>query len=92
MYKPPLIFKTSPVIYDESSEAKNNTALATSSGFPNLESGIISLYLFLILSYKTSVISVSIKPGVIALTFIFFEPNSLAKDFVNPISADLVEE
>ena len=92
MYKPPLIFKTSPVIYDESSEAKNNTALATSSGCPNLERGIISLYFSFMVSDKTSVISVSINPGLTALTFIFFERYSFAKDFVKPISADLVEE
>ena len=57
---PPSTRSTSPVIYRALSEAKNATALATSSGSPGLRMGIAAFIASLILSLRASVISVAI--------------------------------
>ena len=66
------------------SDAKNKHALAISSGVPPRLSGIASRQPFTVSSGKEPVISVSIKPGAIALQRILREPNSKATDFVKP--------
>jgi len=44
---PPVISKISPVIYELLSLARNTTAFATSSGVPNLPTGIKSNRFFI---------------------------------------------
>ena len=74
-----------PVTYDDMSLASHTHVSAISEGFPPLFNGIESLHSCTTFSSKTSVISVSIKPGAITLHLIFLEPNSSAMDFENPI-------
>ena len=69
--------------------AKNTAASATSSALPNLLRGIAESICFFISSFNTSVISVSIKPGAIALTVMPRAPSSLATDLVIPITPAL---
>ena len=67
------------------SDAKKTHVLATSSGEPPLFIGMASLQPCTVFSSRTSVISVSIKPGATALDLTPLEPNSRATDLVNPI-------
>ena len=71
-------------MYPDISEAKNKAKLATSSGVPPLFNGIASRHCCTISSGSFPVISVSIKPGAIALQRIFRDPNSSAIERVNP--------
>ena len=66
------------------SDAKKTHTLATSSGVPPLFKGIASLQPLTTSSFNFAVISVSMKPGAIALHRILREPNSNAIDFVKP--------
>ena len=84
---PPQTFITWPVTYDDKSEAKNNEVFATSSTLPPRCSGIWLLHCSTVSDVRACVISVSIKPGAIALDLIFLDPNSNAMDLVNPIIA-----
>ena len=66
-------------------EARNKVRFATSSTVPPRFNGIASLQPCTIFSSRLAVISVSIKPGAIALQRIFLDPNSRAIDLVKPI-------
>ena len=68
------------------SEAKNKQAFATSTVVPPRFNGIVSLQPCTTSSLSLAVISVSIKPGAIALQRMFLDPNSKATDLVNPIT------
>ena len=82
---PPQTLMVCPLIYADSSLAKNRTQLATSSGFPPRFKGIPLTHSAFTSSLRLYVISVSIKPGAMALQRMFLEPNSFATDFVKPI-------
>ena len=73
-------------MYDDESDAKNKHKLATSSTVPPLFKGIPLRHCLMVSSVSFSVISVSIKPGAIALHLIFLEANSSAIDFVKPFT------
>ena len=88
IYRPPFTLIFSPVMYEESSDNKKATTDETSSGDAILPSGIFFVNDSIWSSDNAFVISVSMKPGETALTFIFLEDNSLARDFVNPNSPD----
>ena len=69
IYKPPFTLIFSPVMYDESSESKKETTLATSDDSAILPKGIF-LERFSIWSDDNAlVMSVFIKPGEIKFTF-----------------------
>ncbi len=79
-------------MYDDMSEAKNSATLAISSGLPTL--------LMLVLSKVSAsasfevllrIMSVSVNPGAMALTRIFWPPNSLDSTLVREIIAALLE-
>ena len=92
IYKPPFTLIFSPVIYDESSDNKKATTDETSSGDAILPSGIFFVKASICSSDNALVMSVSINPGEIALTFIFLDDTSLARDFVKPNSPDFVAD
>ena len=74
---PPLTDITCPVMYDASSEQRNRTTFATSSGLPILPMGMM----FLIISTGASLImSVSMSPGATTFTRIPFFAISDAMD------------
>ena len=83
---PPLTSSTWPVIYEASSDARNATQLATSSGEPIFPSGIIFRALSFNSSDSTAVIEVSMNPGATALQVILRDPTSRAMAMVKPIS------
>ena len=85
IYIPPLTARTCPVIYDASSEARKQTAAATSSGVPSRFSGIRDLPLLTRLLGDRRVMSVSIRPGATTLTVMPREATSSATAFANPI-------
>ena len=89
---PPHTLITCPETYEPISEAKNKQQFATSSGFPALFNGIFCIQVFTTSSPSAPVISVSIKPGAMALHRMFLEPNSCAIDLVKPIMPDLDAE
>ena len=68
------------------SEARNKHNSDTSSTIPALFRGIDSIHLSNSPEPSLLVISVSIKPGAIALHLIFLEANSSAIDFVKPFT------
>ena len=92
MDNPPSTLITEPVIKLESSEARNATTFATSSGFPNLPSDVNLLTVTYVSSGITSAIFVSIKPGAIALTLTPSLPTSFDNDLVKPIIPALLAE
>ena len=67
---------TWPVMYPVSRRARNSTRSATSSTVPNRPAGMTLSYSFRRSSGKNAVISVSIKPGAMALTVIWREASS----------------
>src|ERR1022692_3731911 len=89
MVSPPSTASVCPVMYDALSLARNSAVRATSSAAPNRPSGMRDLYVVWTASGKTDVISVSIKPGAIALTRRPREPNPSATDFVRPSTPGL---
>ena len=58
---------TCPVMYEDKSEARKRTQLATSSAVPPRFNGMASRHCFTVSSGNAAVISVSIKPGATAL-------------------------
>ena len=66
----------SPVMYDESLEARNETRAATSSGSPKRPRGIC---FFNVDSSRSFVISDLINPGAMALTVTFRAATSCAR-------------
>ncbi len=86
---PPFTFSTWPVIYDASSDAKNATAPASSSGVPTRPNGICFTAFCLKSSLKTAVMAVSMKPGATALQVMLRELTSRAMAMVSPISPAL---
>ena len=79
-------------MYEALFDARNETNFETSSALPNLFSGMLFKSLFFSFSLIYEVISVSINPGAIQLTVIFLDPNSFAKDLVNPFNAAFDDE
>ena len=75
-------------MYEESSEDKKNTRLATSIGLPNLIIGILDKYCFFCSSFKLSVIDVDIKPGEMVFTLMFLFATSRAIDLYRPTRPD----
>ncbi len=82
---PPETANISPVIKSDSSDAKNNTAFAISSGFPILFKIDSSAPAFILSLPNALIMSVSVRPGHMALTFIF-GPKFTAKERVKPIN------
>ena len=74
------------------SDAKNNTAFATSEGVPSLHKGVSSQSSANTSCERAEFISVEITPGSIAFTVIPEGPSSFAKDLVMPINPALVVE
>ena len=75
-------------IYEESSEHKKNTRLATSIGLPNLIIGILDRYCFFCSSFKLSVMEVVMKPGEMIFTLMFLFATSRAIDLYRPTRPD----
>jgi hypothetical protein len=82
---PPSTARTSPVMKAAESDTRNRTALATSAGSPSLPSGVPERIASRAGSGSTSVSSVEMYPGAIALTRIPLLPSSFASDLVSPI-------
>ena len=61
-----------------------------SLGFPILPSGIVFSSGSITSFGRFATMSVSIIPGATAFTLIFFGASSLARDFVNPFTANLL--
>ena len=80
---------TCPVMYDALSDAKKQTASATSLAVPKRFIGINCLKSF---SLIPSVISVLIKPGATALTVIPLLPTSCESALVAPITPAFAAE
>ena len=76
-----------PVMYDEASEARKATTLATSSGSPYLLIGVLCITDFKnsLLSNNFSVKGVFIYHGAIELTLILCSAHSTARFFVSCI-------
>ena len=68
MSRPPLTPQTWPVMYAEASAARKATTRATSSGRPMRRVGIVASNDAITFAGTAAVISVSISPGVTALT------------------------
>ncbi len=75
-----------------SSEARKATAFATSSGCPNLPSGVIWMPQSLSSWGRSAVSSVSMNPGATALTVMLRPPTSLARALVRPMRPALEDE
>src|SRR5262249_36850548 len=86
VYIPPLTASTCPVIYDASSDARKQTADATSAGGPRRPHGILDAPPSPARSVHPRVISVSIIPGATTLAVMPRDATSSASAFVNPIS------
>ena len=73
------------------SDARNNTNLATSSGFNCRFNAWLSKISFLYLGVNQCLIclSVAIEPGITELVLMLYLPNSCAKDLVKPTTAYL---
>ena len=92
MRYPPFIDIISPVIKDDSSEARKYASDATSCGVPIRIKGVSSIIDAITSSVSDAFISVRITPGAIAYTVIPEGPTSLASALVKPRSAALVVE
>src|SRR5687767_8736725 len=86
MYMPPFTASTCPVIYAASSEARKQTAAATSRGVPRRPSGIADAQSACALSVIAFVMSVSTSPGVTTFTVMLREATSRAIALLNPIN------
>ena len=87
MYIPPLTARTCPVIYDASSDARKQTAAATSSGVPSRRSGIFDAQssCALLGQSRASCRSRS-SPGATTFTVMPRDATSSASALANPIS------
>lgn len=59
-----------------------------SSGSPTLPRGIVAISGLITASGSAATISVLVIPGATAFTRILSQPSSLARDFVNPFTAN----
>ncbi len=66
-------------------EARNDTAAAMSSGWPNLPSGTWPLKFVRCASVSARVMSVSMNPGAMTFAVMLREPTSRASDLVKPM-------
>ena len=82
---PPFTEIICPVIYDDLSSAKNETAFATSSGVPSRITGISSRSISTVSLPSFVTISVFITPGDTAFTVIPDGATSFASALVRPI-------
>ena len=80
---------TSPVMYDDSSDARKLTSDATSSGLPKRP---IGTSFFKASSSRPFVISVAMKPGATAFTVTLRDATSCERAFVAPIRAAFAAE
>ena len=80
------------VINEACSEARNNTACATSSGVPKRLTGVSSTRVLNVSASSVAFISVWMTPGSTQLTVIPEGPSSLAMAMVKPRMAALVAE
>ncbi len=79
-------------MYEASSEARNATAAAISSGVPKRPSGVAVRIPSWIASDRPDVSSVSTNPGATALQVMPREASSRAVAFVSPIRPALAAE
>src|SRR6202007_2345256 len=87
---PPFAKMISPVSQPASSEARNTATRAMSSGWPTRPSGVLAIICFLDsvpMTPAASAPSVSVPPGLRALTRIFLGPNSFDSTRVKPFTA-----
>src|SRR6201987_1533083 len=87
---PPFAQMISPVSQPASSEARNTATRAMSSGWPKRPSGVLAITCFLNSAPMTPAAcapSVSVPPGLRALTRIFLGPNSFESTRVKPLTA-----
>ena len=89
MYMPPFTANTCPVIYADSSDARKQTAAATSSAVPSRLSGICVSIAEWADSSTAVVMSVSIIPGATTFTVMPRLATSRASAFENPTSPAL---
>src|ERR1700691_1057705 len=91
--RPPVANRVSPVSHAESDETRKVATRAMSSGWPMRPRGLFSVACFsksLPESPAAWKPSVSTGPGLMALTLIFFGPNSLASTWVTASTEALV--
>src|SRR5687767_6867984 len=86
MYMPPFTASTCPVIYAASSEARKQTAAATSRGAPRRPRGMADAQSACALSVIALVMSVSMRPGVTTFTVMLRDATSRAIALLNPIN------
>ena len=87
---PPFAKMISPVSQPASSEARNTATRAMSSGWPTRPSGVLAIICFLDSVPMTPAAcapSVSVPPGLRALTRISLGPNSFERARVKPLTA-----
>src|ERR1700749_3111657 len=87
---PPFAKMISPVSQPASSEARNTATRTMSSGWPKRPSGVLAIICFLNSGPMTPAAcapSVSVPPGLRALTRIFLGPNSFESTRVKPLTA-----
>ena len=92
MHLPPSTQSTCPVINEASSDERNCTAAATSSGVPARNNGVSSQMPDMTSASKQRVMSVSTNPGATQFTRMPLGATSLASAFVYPITAALEAE
>src|ERR1051326_5870773 len=94
--RPPVTGSVWPVMYDASSEARNSTAFATSTGNPRRPSGVIFEGLNSTVrssSFRPSPVrSVSMGPGATALTLIPYCASSSATSRMKPCTPAFAAE
>lgn len=76
---------TLPVMYEASSEARNNTVLATSWGVPNRLIGTEFLYASVCACGREAMKSVSMNPGETQLTVILRRATSRESDLTSAV-------
>src|ERR1700751_245825 len=89
-YWPPFPKMVSPVSHPASSEARNAATRAMSSGWPTRPSDVLAMICFLSSGPMTPAArapSVSVTPGLRALTRIFLGPSSFESTRVKPLTA-----
>src|SRR4029077_11020037 len=90
--RPPSTARTWPVMKAASSEARNATACAISSGVPNRPSGVRAVISAWSASGRSWVSSVRTNPGATALTVMEREASSRATALVKPMRPAFADE
>jgi hypothetical protein len=85
MYMPPLTARTCPVIYDASSDARKQTAAATSSGVPAGRAESAPPSPLRLLGERPGHVGLD-DPGATTFTVTLREATSRASALLNPIS------